>query len=74
MREKTISDILGDFSPSQDVKSETVKSGGPVTIWLPRGKKAEYDLLQKQSGRQFSKRARELLIELINVAQARMAG
>lgn len=73
MREKTLSDILGDFLPAEDGKKESVKSGGPVTIWLPASAKVRYDRLQESSGRRFGKKAREALIALIDIAETRTA-
>lgn len=70
MREKTISEILGDFSPNE-ASSSIKRDGQPVTIWLPAEAKARYDKLQKNSGRKFSKKARETLIALIEIAEAK---
>lgn len=72
MTEKTISEILGDFSPTK-TEHASLKDGKPVTIWLPADAKARYDKLQESSGRRFSKKAREALIVLIAMAEARSA-
>lgn len=71
MRETTISEILGDFSPTMKDSPKSLKEGRPVTIWLPAEAKARYDRLQEKSGRRFSKKAREILLALIEMAEAR---
>ena len=74
MREKLLRDILGDFEPVVHPSPNSIKGGGPVTIWLPAQAKARYDRLQKSSGRGFSKKARQLILALIEMAESRMAG
>ncbi len=71
MSEISFSEILGDFgSPAKD-DSRTLKDGKPVTIWLPAKAKASYDRLQEKSGRRFSKKAREVLLTLIDIAESK---
>ena len=66
---KTIDQILADFTPVHSEPDGTLKGGRPVTIWLPVDAKADYDRLQEKSGRKFSAKAREVLIELISAAK-----
>jgi shikimate kinase len=68
----TIEDLLGDFSPTPPEEPRSLKEGKPVTIWLPANAKAGYDRLQEKSGRRFGKKAREVLIELIELAEQRI--
>lgn len=64
--------ILEDFNPKDTANTLSLKaSGAPVTIWLPAEAKARYDRLQEASHRQFSKKAREALLLLIDLAEAR---
>lgn len=72
MRETTINELLGDFTPVP--QSQSRMDRGAVTIKLPADAKARYDLLQQKSGRQFGKKAREVLLKLIELAEARIAG
>lgn len=71
MREKTLTDILGDFTPTPPDPDERVRTGGCVTIWLPAKAKARYDRLQENSGRRFSKKAREAILALMDIAEER---
>ncbi len=66
----SIEAVLGDFNPKEQGQVP-LKSGAPVTIWLPAEWKARYDSLQKMSGRRFSKKARETLCALIEIAEER---
>lgn len=71
MREKALDRILEGFDPNGP-ESETVRSGAPVTVWLPAKEKARYDRLQQMSkgrGRRFSDVAREALIAVIDAAE-----
>jgi len=69
---RSIDEILKDFDPSQTKKEEDLR-GGMVGIWLPAQHKVRYDKLQETSGRQFSKKAREVLLALIDAAEAMTA-
>lgn len=71
-RAAAIENLLGDFSPSPLESTKNLKEGRPVTIWLPSDTKAKYDSLQEKSGRRFGKKAREVLIELIALAEERI--
>ena len=66
---KTIDQILADFTPVHSEPDGTLKGGRPVTIWLPLEAKTRYDRLQEKSGRKFSAKAREVLLELIEAAE-----
>jgi hypothetical protein len=69
---KSLNEILGDFNPSE-ASDKSALNGGTVTIWLSAADKARYDQLQIKSGRRFSKKAREALLALIEIAEARTA-
>ena len=69
---KTIDEMLGDFSPAKSEKSN-LTNGKTVTIWVSPEMKARYDSLQEKSGRRFGKKARELLLALIEAAEAKTA-
>jgi hypothetical protein len=75
MREDSSMDrILEGFAPN-DSEHERVSDGVPVTVWIPRAYKADYDDLQEMSkgtGRRFSAVARDGMIELIKAAKARV--
>lgn len=64
----TINDLLGDFSQATDT-DKSLTERRPVTIWLPADAKSRYDKLQEKSGRRFSKKAREVLLALIDCAE-----
>lgn len=68
---QSLNEILGDFNPAEPAPGSGEKLGAPVTIWLPTEAKARYDRLQKASGRRFGKKAREALLALIELAEAR---
>lgn len=69
----TVHDLLSDFCISPQDSPKSLKEGRPVTIWLPAEAKARYDRLQEKSGRRFSKKAREVLVELITLAEKRIS-
>ncbi|MES2355597.1 MAG: hypothetical protein V4568_14605 [Pseudomonadota bacterium] len=69
--EKSITDYLSDFNPGDGANPLSLKSGAPITIWLPADIKARYDKLQDMSGRKFSRKAREVLTALIHAAEAK---
>jgi predicted DNA-binding protein len=69
--EKTLESILGDFSPSAPDTSESVRYGGSIAVWLPSALKARYDALQERSGKRFSKKVREAVVAMIELAEAR---
>lgn len=73
MKTSAARDLLGDFQiMPQGNGTGSHKEVKPVTIWLPAEAKASYDRLQDKSGRRFSKKAREVLIELITQAEERL--
>jgi hypothetical protein len=65
--------ILGDFSPATETISDRVSDGKMVGIWIPAEYKARYDKLQLKSRLKFGKKAREVLLALIEAAEARTA-
>jgi hypothetical protein len=68
MSVKSLDDILGDcFENTARGRS---KGRLPVTFWLTPEEKALYDHLQEMSGRQFSKKAREAVLALMERAKA----
>lgn len=73
MTPKTMVDILSDFSASAPSSAMGSTNRRPITIWLRPEDKERYDHLQEVSGRRFSKKAREALLQLIEVAEARLA-
>lgn len=68
----TMEDLLGDFCLTSGSEANSLKERHAVTIWLPAEAKARYDLLQEKSERRFSKKAREVLIQLITLAESRI--
>lgn len=74
MKEITISGFLTDFSPD-DRADDTARSklNEIVTIRLTPDAKARYDKLQQKSRKKFGKKAREVLLALIEAAEARTA-
>lgn len=71
MTSKSLDQIIQNFDPTQSGSTSELKDGGAVTIWLPPEYKIAYDNLQRQSNRRFCKKAREILMAAIDVAQAR---
>lgn len=76
MNDKTIGDILESPYGSDCCFQKWCAIPGcthakPVTIWLSTEAKVKYDQLQKQTRRKFSKKAREALLALIDMAEAR---
>lgn len=68
-----MSEILGDFGTIASPSGSRVRDGVPVTIWIPVEAKARYDRIQEKTGRQLSKKAREMLLALIEIAEAKTA-
>lgn len=68
----SLAEILGDFNLQDSADASGLKSGGPVTIWLPADYKAKYDRLQKASDRRFCKKARKALQALIDLADQKI--
>lgn len=68
----TVEDLLGDFGLIPPEGTKSLKEGRPVTIWLPTEAKTKYDRLQEKSKRLFGKKAREVLIKLIQLAEERI--
>ena len=69
MKAKSLDDILKGFELSAAEDSASLRERRPVTIWLPVDAKARYDALQRKSDRRFSKKARELLLAAIEIAE-----
>lgn len=63
--------ILGDFEPR--VAGEKQRLRRPVTIWLTPEDHARWKELQKLSERQFIQKARETILALMDLAEARSA-
>lgn len=68
----TITELLGGFGDDFLDEPKTMKEGRPVTIWMPKEVKIKFDNLQKKSNRRFGKKAREVLIALIDLAEERL--
>jgi hypothetical protein len=67
---RTLDSILKDFDVSG--KCDKAKPvGSMIGVWLPDDYKARYDNLQTTSGRRFSKKVREVIIAMIDMAQAK---
>ncbi len=60
---KSLDDILGDFD---NIKTEKCGERRPITVWVSEETKAQYDQIQVDSSKQFSKKIRELVIMAIN--------
>ena len=74
MREKrSLDDILKSFDLKEPREEDSQRERKPVTIWIPASAKARYDRLQVVSGRRFSKKARELLLAAIDMADGQRA-
>jgi hypothetical protein len=72
MRAKqSLDDILGDFDAVEPEERHKLKRGYPISIWVPVEYKARYDQLQSVSKQQFSKKVREALLALIELAEKR---
>lgn len=65
-----IGELLGDFLAASGGANKS--KDRPVTLWLPPEVKASYDKLQEKSDRRFGKKAREIFIELITVAEQKI--
>jgi hypothetical protein len=71
MREKlSLEGILADFT-MKDAGMLGPKGRQAVTIWLTPEDHARYERLQSMSKKRFSKKAREALLALIDLAEAR---
>lgn len=72
MSGKTLGDILDDFTFSDQRGKGSLAGGKPITIWMPARAKASYDRLQEKSGRRFTRKVREAILELISAAETRI--
>jgi len=73
MKETTLKDFLGDLGPMNADSAQRSTASSLITIRLPPETKARYDLLQERSRKRFGKKAREALIALIEIAEAKTA-
>lgn len=73
MKEITISGFLSDFGQDDRGTEFGSKLNEIVTIRLTPDAKARYDKLQQKSRKKFGKKAREVLLALIEAAEARSA-
>lgn len=61
-----LDEILSDFNfHGSDLQSE-LRNGRPISTWVPGPYKAKYDLIQKLSGRKYSKILRRLIMMSID--------
>ena len=73
MEAQSLDQILGTFDPNSTAEKSNLKTGAPVTIWLPPEYKAKYDQLQKRSNREFIKKLREIVRVAIDVSEAKFS-
>ena len=73
MKEWALKVDLDDFGPTEPDNGISIKGGKPITVWLPAGYKERFDKIQSASGRRLSKKAREALMALIDIAETRVA-
>ena len=72
MNDQTLTEFLGDFTPTETGQTVKIREGIPVTIWLPVEYKQRYDKLQAATERRFGKKTREALMALIDIAETRV--
>jgi hypothetical protein len=65
----SLDNILDDFDPNSD--DCDIRSGKPVSFWLPIQYKTAYAELQRKSGRRFSGRIRKLIMAAIDRTMAK---
>ncbi len=68
----SLNEMLGDFRPAAATKRDA-KLSAYVTIRFGQDAKARYDRLQEISGKEFGKRAREVLLKLMELAEANVS-
>jgi hypothetical protein len=68
---KSLDQIMQGFDADETESVSSLKSGRPITIWLPAEYKAAYEQIQSRSGRRFTKKLRELIQAAIDVTQER---
>jgi hypothetical protein len=70
MKTNLIDDVLSDFKKIDPIDAESL-SYSNISVRLPAKYKASYDRLQEQSGRRLSKKVREVLMALLDAAEAK---
>lgn len=63
MEEKSLDGVFMEFN---SLELETPSPQKAVTIWLPEEYKIKYDQIQKNSGRKFCKKVREMFMLAID--------
>lgn len=66
-----IDDVLSDFKKTHNPADADDVNYSNLTIRVPDKYKAKYDSIQQQSGRRFSKKVREVLMALLDAAEAK---
>jgi hypothetical protein len=69
--ELSLDEILADFNPTRSDQPSRLTGGTTITIWVSPEDKARWNRLQRMSGRRFAKKARELLLAAIELAEAK---
>lgn len=62
---QTIDTLLETFDLAK-AGNQSKEDVSPVTLWIPTSSKEKYDLIQKMSGRKFSKVLRKVLVKSID--------
>jgi hypothetical protein len=71
MKPNLLDDILSDFKTSSGPAISEELACSNITVRLPLAYKERYDRLQEQSGRRLSKKVRQMLIALLDAAEAK---
>lgn len=71
MNKPSLDAIMGNFDLIEPASTESTKDRKPVTFWVPGAYKDRYDNLQQISGRKFGKKAKEVFLAVIDLADAR---
>lgn len=72
MKDATLDQFLGDFVPSDSSREQSSMQKDLVSIRLTPDAKARWDKLQEMSRKQFGKKAREVILALIEAAESRV--
>jgi hypothetical protein len=67
---KSLDDVLVNFDPGKQ-EATFHERNKPLTVWVPNETKEMYDTIQNNSGFEFSKRLREIIILAIEKTASR---
>lgn len=69
--EPSLDEILSTFDPKETSPKSRLTGGTSITLWVSPEDKERFNQLQLKTNRRFGKKARELLLAAMEIAEAR---